>query len=257
MIWELQQPVAELPDPWPQLPALASRLPHGTWTLIGGLMVQAHLLHAGLAIARPTDDIDLLLHIETGAINWSEVRARLRSLGYELREPAGRHDPPHRFVRIDPSGTGEQVVDVLIADHAAPRVVRHQAGGSELVRAPGGTSALRKTVDLHLDGGSAELVISLPTALGALTLKGGAYQTSSADRDRHLLDAALLAATIDDADALVDTPHLWTGSDARRLRVLARALPDAHPAWAYVPSRLRRRAQVTLRVLADGPVHRT
>lgn len=223
LIWELQQPVAELPDPWPQLPALASRLPHGTWTLIGGLMVQARLLHAGLAIARPTDDVDLLLHIETGAINWSEVRARLRSLGYELREPAGRHDPPHRFVRS----------------------------------APGGTSALRKTVDLHLDGGSAELVISLPTALGALTLKGGAYQTSSADRDRHLLDAALLAATIDDADALVDTPHLWTGSDARRLRVLARALPDAHPAWAYVPSRLRRRAQVTLRVLADGPVHRT
>lgn len=109
-------------------------------------------------------------------------------------------------------------------------------------------------MDLHLIvGPDDEVMISILDVLGALTLKGGAYRVDSRDRDRHLLDGAMLAATVDDADALLESPELWTGSDARRIRTLSNALPDEHPAWSYVPANLRRRAQVSLALLAAGP----
>lgn len=83
---------------------------------------------------------------------------------------------------------------------------------------------LRKTVEVHLPTeGDDIVVISLPDVLGALTLKGGAYRADSRDRDRHLLDGAMLAATVEDADALLEAPEKWTGSDARRIRNLAEA----------------------------------
>lgn len=143
---------------------------------------------------------------------------------------------------------------MLIADHAAPRAMAEQVGRHALVEAPGGTSALGKTVDLRLSGRAGdEVTISIPDVLGALTLKGGAYRIDSRDRDRHLLDGAMLAATVEDADALLDLPQMWTGSDARRIRNLAQALPDDHPAWSYVPATHRRRAQISLALLATGP----
>ncbi|GAB2978230.1 hypothetical protein [Actinotalea caeni] len=194
-------------------------------------MVQAHVLHAGLAVTRPTDDIDVVLHIETGAISWNGARASLRDLGYQLVDPHDRRDPAHRFVRS--KGESRHVIDVLIADHAAPRAVAEQVGRHALVEAPGGTSALRKTVDLRLSTEAGDdVTISIPNVLGALTLEGGAYRVDSRDRDRHLLDGAMLAATVRDADALLESPEMWTGSDARRIRNLARALPDDHPAWS-------------------------
>src|SRR5699024_4879980 len=117
---------------------------------------------------------------------------------------------------------------------------------------PGGTSALRKTVDVRLSIGNREpIMMSIPNVLGALSLKGGAFRTPSPDRERHLVDAAMLAATVEDADALAESPDLWTGSDAQRIRFLAQALPREHPIWGYVPLRLRRRAQVTLQVLSE------
>lgn len=251
-VWTFEHRVNELPEPWPRLPELARQLPPGSWTLVGGLMVQAHVLHAGLAVTRPTEDIDVVLHIETGAISWSGARASLRDLGYQLVDPHDRRDPAHRFVRSD--GEDRRVIDVLIADHAAPRAIADQVGRHALVEAPGGTSALRKTVDLRLASEAADdVMVSLPDILGALTLKGGAYRVDSRDRDRHLLDGAMLAATVEDADALLEAPELWTGSDARRIRNLSRALPDDHPAWSYVPAARRRRAQVSLALLAAGP----
>ncbi|MDQ1739404.1 MAG: hypothetical protein QOE53_1056, partial [Pseudonocardiales bacterium] len=32
------------------------------WSLVGGLMVQAHALAHGIDIVRPTNDLDMLLH---------------------------------------------------------------------------------------------------------------------------------------------------------------------------------------------------
>jgi hypothetical protein len=73
------------PDPWPNVAEIASVLPSDRWTLIGGLMTQLHCIHHGLGVVRPTNDVDIVLHVETTRGVASETAAALRSLGYELR----------------------------------------------------------------------------------------------------------------------------------------------------------------------------
>lgn len=149
---------------------------------------------------------------------------------------------------------------MMVADHVGPWAVEHRGGGRERVRVPGGTSALRKTVRCVVEDVAGERTweVSVPDVLGALTLKGGAYRVDSRDRERHLEDAVVLCATVEDADALAGEVSVWTGSDAVRVRALATALRSgAHPAWAQLPVRAERlRAQAALAVLAAGPVRR-
>lgn len=87
--WRLHAPPGGFADPWPNALGLARALPAGSWTLIGGLMVQLHALHAGLDSYRPTVDVDALLHIETDKVTWSSARSALRRIGYELRQGLG------------------------------------------------------------------------------------------------------------------------------------------------------------------------
>lgn len=53
------------PPPWPSVAELAAALPRDSWTLVGGLMTQLHTVHHGLGILRDTNDVDIVLHIET------------------------------------------------------------------------------------------------------------------------------------------------------------------------------------------------
>lgn len=209
-------------------------------------MVQLHALHAGLEPIRATTDIGLILHIETDRASWRQVSRELEDLGYAVRRSLDAETPVHRFVR------GVQIVDVLVADHVAPRAYVRRSAGERLVRAPGGTSALRKTINCHVSvGDSSVAVISVPDALGALTLKGGAFIADTRDRDRHLEDAVLLAATISDARALRADQQAWTKGDPGRIRALHHNLPMTHPAWSLLTPQLRRRGQAALRVLAS------
>jgi hypothetical protein len=64
---------------------IAAVLPTDKWTLVGGLMTQLHSIHHGLGIVRPTNDVAIVLHIETSRSVASETAAALRSLGYDLR----------------------------------------------------------------------------------------------------------------------------------------------------------------------------
>ncbi|MFC9897617.1 hypothetical protein ACFVMC_28335 [Nocardia sp. NPDC127579] len=93
---------------------LVSVFPGDLWTLVGGLMVQIHAAHANLPIHRATIDIDMVLHIETGATTFGRARRALESVGYQLHLPTNRKTPVHRFER------GPQQIDVMIADHLAP-----------------------------------------------------------------------------------------------------------------------------------------
>ena len=63
--------------PWPDVAELAAAVPASAWTLIGGLMVQLHALVAGLPVVRPTDDVDVLLHVETGQGRAAQVAGAL------------------------------------------------------------------------------------------------------------------------------------------------------------------------------------
>jgi hypothetical protein len=79
------------------------------------------------------------------------------------------------------------------------------------------------------DADGSQARFSVPDASGALVLKGAAYIADARDRDRHLFDAARLAATISDHGTELDR---LKESDTRRLRALRDALADVrHPAW--------------------------
>lgn len=245
------------PAPWRNVAELAVVLPGDRWTLVGGLMTQLYAVHHGLGVVRPTNDVDIVLHIETTRGVVSESAAALRRLGYQLRPAVDpRNNTAHRFVRgsstIDrlTDGAGaetEEVVDVLVADHHAPSVTEH-LHGRDMVRIEGGTQALRRTVNARMEIEPGHVTtISVPRPLGAVILKAAAYRTDSRDRDRHLFDAAALLACVDDPWA--EREEL-TGSDRSRLVMLQEQLPVGHPAWMRLTGQSRADAVAALAILA-------
>lgn len=113
-VWRVSAPPGGWPPPWPQLIEIAQAIPYTQWTLVGGLMVQLHVAHAGRRLTRPTRDVDMLLHIETGAATFAGTREQLERLGYAIHEPVG-DGPVHRFYRA------VEQVDVMVADHLPPK----------------------------------------------------------------------------------------------------------------------------------------
>ena len=87
--WTIQAPAGGWATPWPQAAELADAIPSEQWTLVGGLMVQLHAARAGVPLNRPTLDIDIVLHIETGAAVLNEVKKPAR--GTRLCTPLATH----------------------------------------------------------------------------------------------------------------------------------------------------------------------
>lgn len=248
------------PRPWQAVAELAAVLPPQTWTLVGGLMTQLHTINNGFGVVRPTDDVDIVLHIETTRGLPAVTASALRSIGYELRDTIDpRDNTAHRFIRDgdvvdlvtstsdDNAEAGKDVVDVLIADHPAPRVTE-QLLGRDRVQIEGGTQALKRTVNARLEVTPGTVTtVSVPRPFGAVILKAAAYRTDSRDRGRHLADAAALLACIEDPFA--ERGGL-AGSDHIRLRTLQQALPDDHLAWLALPEDRRNDARAALRLLS-------
>jgi hypothetical protein len=243
------------PDPWPNVAELADVLPFDTWTLVGGLMTQLHTIHRGLGVVRPTNDVDIVLHIETTRGVPLQTAKALESLGYELRDSVDpRDNTAHRFLRGasrvdlvvgDRTGAAD-VVDVLRADHPAPRVIE-RLRGREMVAIEGGTQALRRTINARLAiSPGTTTTVSVPRPFGALILKAAAYRADSRNPQRHLYDAAALLACIEDPFTERDA---FTGSDRARLAALERALPENHPAWLPLGLQDRNQARDALRIL--------
>ncbi|WP_427019371.1 hypothetical protein ACQCSX_22015 (plasmid) [Pseudarthrobacter sp. P1] len=241
-IWDVPVPPGGWGTPWPQCVELARALPATVWTLVGGLMVQLHAAAAGLAVSRPTADVDIVLHIETGAATTASVIGVLTGLGYALEKSIAHDAPAHRFVR------GKQQIDVMVADHLAPAKVP-TIGGRKPFQVVGGTQALQRTVNCRMtadDGGP--VLISIPNALGALVLKGAAYREDSRDTGRHLDDAVVLCATI--TSPLVTAAQM-KGSDKSRILTLYRELADpGHRSWQLLDPADRTPAMDALRILA-------
>jgi len=228
-------------------------VPPSSWTLIGGLKGQLHGVVAGLPIVRPTNDVDVLLHVETGQGRAAQVARALEGLRYELKPSLdARTGTAHRFVRegavvdLVTSEAGTSVVDVVAADHAPPRSLE-RFRGYDLVQVEGGTQALRRTVHAELDiTGSATTRISVPNAFGALILKA-AHKIDSRDPARHLADAVVLLACVDPFEE-----RAASGSDRSRLLYLQRHLADpTAPAWLQLPADARRNGQVALDLLCS------
>jgi hypothetical protein len=62
---------------------------HEKWTLVGGLMTQLHAIRHGIDAIRPTNDVDIVLHVETTRGVAGETASALESLGYELTPSIG------------------------------------------------------------------------------------------------------------------------------------------------------------------------
>ena len=258
--FDVKAPAGGWGDPWPNVAEIARVLPTNRWTLIGGLMTQLHAIHHGVDAVRPTNDVDIALHIETARGTPNTTANALESLGYELKPSIDpKNNVGHRFTRgasrVDVVGTHEaddddddDVVDVVIADHPAPRV-RERMRRMDMVKVPGGTQALRRTANYRLTfNEETPFTISVPQPFGALILKTAAYVSDSRDPARHLQDAAVLLACIDDPFAELDQ---LAGSDRGRLAILDRELTDAHPAWRLMPRADADRGRAVLRVVTS------
>jgi hypothetical protein len=244
-IWNVATPPGGWGQPWPQCIELARKLPAQHWTLVGGLMVQLHSARAGLAVTRPTADVDIVLHLETPATTVPQVTGILQSMGYTLQTSIDSSAPAHRFVR------GEEQVDVMVADQIAPRVPQ-RLGGHDMFALPAGTQALKRTVYCRLSADDdGDVLISIPNVLGALVLKGAAYREDSRDTRRHLDDAAVLAACV---QAPLSTREEMKGSDRSRIIGLHEKLDDPwHQSWTLLEDEDRKRGHLNLRALADNP----
>jgi predicted nucleotidyltransferase len=216
-------------------------------------MTQLHTIYYGVGVVRPTNDVDIVLHIETSRGVPDETARALKSLGYDLRDTFDpRDNTAHRFVRgadvVDLVTSEVDVVDVLIADHSAPSVTERLLG-RDMVRIEGGTQALRRTVYAHLEIVPGEVtVVSVPRPFGALVLKAAAYQTDSREPGRHLADAAALLACVEDPIAEREG---FVGSDRSRVVTLERELDDDHLAWLALPENKTNDGRAALRLLSQ------
>ncbi|KXO90694.1 hypothetical protein AXK58_22885 [Tsukamurella tyrosinosolvens] len=202
-------------------------------------MVHLHAARAGIAVPRPTSDVDVVVAIGTGGASFNAVRDRIESLGFAFEPPVG-DGGAHKFLR------GTDRIDLMVADRIdGRRVPRVQ--GRLVFQVPAGTSALNKAVDCRVQiAGQEPIALRVPNALGALALKGAAYRGDSRESERHLEDAALIACTIDDPRTLAAQ---LAGSDRARVRSLRDALDERHPAWRPY-SELRERGLRALHLLS-------
>jgi hypothetical protein len=248
---EVSSPDGGWGAPWPNVAEIEAVLTHEKWTLVGGLMAQLHAIHRGVDALRPTNDVDLVLHVETTRGIAAEAANALESIGYAFAPSIDeRNTIAHRFVRgtsrVDLVASATDVVDVLVADHAAPRVIE-KLRGKNMMAIQGGTQALRRTINARLQiTPGRTTTVSVPSPFGALVLKAAAYQTDLRDKERHLQDAALLLSVIEDPYA--EREH-FAGSDRARLAALAKAIPDNARAWRALPAERQTDPQTALRIL--------
>ena len=233
--------------PWPSAFELARLLPHGSWTLVGGLMVKLHAMLAELPAPRSTVDVDSTLHLETQVVTFAEAAARLRAAGYAL-DRTTKH--AYRFDR------DLERIDVMCSDrHAAWRRPRYD--GRPLFGVPGGTRALQRTMNVDMQTEKDTVRLSVPTLRGALVLKGAAYLEDSRDRARHAEDAVVLLACLTDAREVLSG---LSQRSRRRVRALVRVLTEQAAPWinhdAVVQS-LAREALAELAELLTGPTTRS
>ena len=237
--------------PWPNAFEVAAALPTERWTLIGGLMVQAHAILHGIPLIRPTDDLDVLLHIEMVPGLPGVANAAMEKLGYVLRGSMERKSHVYRYERARHGQLGEEydVIDMMAPDHLGPKS-QPRLRNHPMFHVTGGKQALSRLMTLALTTEAGAVIeLKLPDELGALVLKGAAHMSDTTpQRDRHLSDAATLAACITDHAA--ERARL-KGSDGKRLRHLAQHLADLrNPAWLRLPEPHRTAGQDTLRILS-------
>lgn len=206
--------------PWPQVFEIARMAPPETWVLVGGLMVQAHVMSSGLAVTRVTEDVDVLSRAEVVGHGYASLAAQLQQHGYVFDE-SPRY--AYRFRR------GAEIVDLMGPDHNRPPLRFRQRA---VFPVTAGTQALSRTIVAEFETETDNVSVSLPSLKAALILKSAAGSADPRDRDRHLLDAISLLACVRDVGTIVDD---LKGSDAKRLRGVLSGLREREILFGQVP----------------------
>lgn len=83
-------------------------------TLVGGLMVDAHVRRASVMMPRPTEDVDVLVDYATNRLSLLEAQGTLRKIGFELGDTEHH---AYRFTRSD-----GRKLDLMVADYLPSRM---------------------------------------------------------------------------------------------------------------------------------------
>lgn len=158
--------------------------------MVGGLIVQLHLLGAGGPEVRVTTDIDLLGQARP-ARALTALGDALEALGFDLGEPDA-DGYSHRFKR------GELVVDLLAPDglRQGPQI----RGNTRTVGIPGGSQALARAEQVSVRTPTQHFTLVRPSLLGAILLKARAVPVHR-DPDAQLQDLLSLLAVLPDPSA--------------------------------------------------------
>lgn len=212
-------------------------------TLVGGLMVAAHARRAGVLMSRPTDDLDVLADYRVNRSALTETRAALGAIGFHLSA-----DEAHAYRFRHDDG---RKVDLMVADHLpskmTPRLDRRPA-----FAAPSGEQAIRRRdiYRLRFRGGR-RAEVGVPDEFGALVAKGAAWLVDRRDRGRHLDDAAVVLACIDDVSEI--DFDAASANDRKRIHAVTSELADrAHPAWIGLDAADRTRGHTVLALIQQG-----
>lgn len=198
--------------PWDAVYILAQESDPRSWMLVGGLMVQAYARMNGREF-RHTADADFLVDIMSDKLGANHIARILERHGYQLlTETLSGYT--NRMEKPD----GEKV-DLLVADHL-PKWVENRRlahlGSNHMFSAPGGAQACERYTEVTLRDDLGEYRIRIPDQLGALMLKAAAWEVDRSEaRARHLMDAVLLCAMMEDPDA--ERARLHSKNDYRRL----------------------------------------
>ncbi len=227
----------DLVPAWATVIELAQTGIAAQWTLVGGLMVAAHARRAGVLMRRPTDDVDALVDYVTNRSSLTEARAALATIGFRLSD-----DEQHAYRFRHEDG---RKVDLMVADHLPSRM-SPRLGRRPAFEAPSGEQAIRRR-DLYLleFRGGVAVEVGVPDEFGALIAKGAAWLADRRDRERHLDDAAVLLACVEDASALEYSSA--SANDRKRIDAVTGVLADeAHPSWVSLDAPDRRRGLLNL-----------
>lgn len=211
-------------DPYTLLAEVAAAIDTDGWVLVGGLMVHCHAHQAGVMHVRPTDDADIVVELQVQS--YAAGAEAFIDMGFEPHESLDDAAPFHRFVR------DQDTIDLMVPDGESrpPRYL-----GRGLIKVPGSSSALKRTVMHELPTGE---TIRIPDLASALSLKGAAHQVPSANAVRHLQDSVTLLACAG-PDGLDPAP---SKSMRANLNHVVKCLSSTAEAWSLTSPQNRVKA---------------
>lgn len=180
---------------WRGLLAVSARIPDD-WCLVGGQLVQLHCWERGASPNRPTDDGDAVLDVRARPTIVLEFTQALVDEGFEAE--TGQDGLQHRWVKND------AMIDVLIPNSLGAHARVQTARGGHPIATPGAQNVLNRSerIEVRLPDDT-EGTILRPSLQGALLAKAFAYTVPlDLNRDRHLVDFAVLSTLVSAADEI-------------------------------------------------------